>query len=101
MRYLILLPITLLLIQPCAAIDFNACVDTTGKIHYTNLPLSVLDENCQQKQHYYQRRLETDHIRLRNSLDESLLDEIRGEPEEPLEPGKQDSADNNPQSAQS
>ncbi|MEQ8428372.1 MAG: hypothetical protein RLT87_05730 [Gammaproteobacteria bacterium] len=97
MRYLISLPITLLLIQPCAAIDFNACVDTTGMVHYTNLPLSELDENCQQKQHYYQRRLESDHIRLRNSLDESLLDELRGEPDESE---KLDSTDNNVQSDQ-
>lgn len=98
MRYLILLPIILLLIQPCTAMDFNACVDTTGKVHYTNLPLSALDEHCQQKQHYYQRRLESDHIRLRNSLDESLLNELRGEPEEPKQ---QDSADKNAQTDQS
>lgn len=97
MRYLIVLPISLLLIQPCTAIDFNACVDTTGKVHYTNLPLSALDENCQQQQHYYQRKLESEHIRLKNTLDESLLNEIRGEPEEP---GQQDSADTDAQTDQ-
>jgi len=50
------------------AIEFHRCIDSSGKPHYTHLPIELLDSDCQLRMNYQDYQLEKQYQAIHNRV---------------------------------
>ncbi len=57
------------------AVKFYQCIDDKGQAHFTNLPESSLDSNCEQKTDHFSIMLNQDYLNLANEFNKHKVKE--------------------------